>query len=136
MSNNSIGIEINGGENIKVSQNKINIQGNGKGIVSNYSKNNIFEDNEININTTNCLNDLKSILEKLNDDTKNPNTNKSFRSDSLELINSIDLQKNKEEALTKISTLTTILSNWITIHVALAPTITPYLEVLLKLVGL
>jgi|GEM_PF-5372954 len=136
MSNNSIGIEINGGENIKVSQSKINIQGNGKGIVSNNSKNNIFEDVEININTTNCLNDLKFILEKLNDNTKNPVTNKSFKSDSLELINSIDLQKNKEEALTKISTLTTILSNWITIHVALAPTITPYLDVLLKHVGL
>ncbi|MNI51227.1 hypothetical protein D3C73_1059390 [compost metagenome] len=136
MSNNSIGIEINGGENIKVSQSKINIQGGGKGIVSNNSKNNIFEDVEVNISTTNCLNDLKFLLEKLNDNTENPETNKSFKSDSLELINSIDFQKNKEEALTKISTLTTILSNWITIHVALAPIITPYLGVLLKQVGL
>ncbi|HFG6905462.1 hypothetical protein [Acinetobacter baumannii] len=136
MSNSIIGIEINGGENIKVSQSKINIQGNGKGIVSHNSKNNIFEDIEININTTNHLNELKLLLENLNDYTKNPRTNRSFKSDSLELINSIDWQKNKEEALTKISTLTTILSNWITIQEALAPTITPYLEVFLKQVGL
>ncbi|MDC4555324.1 hypothetical protein [Acinetobacter baumannii] len=133
---NIVGIEIEGGDGVTISKTKINIQGDGKGITARNPKNYKFEDIEININTTNCLNDLKFILEKLNDNTKNPNTNKSFKSESLELINSIDLQKNKEEALTKISTLTTILSNWITIHVALAPTITPYLDVLLKLVGL
>ncbi|WVZ29756.1 hypothetical protein V5F22_12775 [Acinetobacter baumannii] len=132
---NKIGIEIEGGEDIKISKAKINMDGDAKGIVSRNSKRNTFEDIEINIHTNETLINLKKILENINDNTINTNTNNTFKQDSLDLIKSIDVQKKELDAITKIGALTTILSNWVTIQTALSPILSPYIDLLIKPFG-
>lgn len=130
--NNNIGIEINGGGNINATDGKININGGGKGIVSNNSYNNTFARMEINITTQNeLLIALKDTISKIEDNSINVFTQNPYKVDTLSKIN--EILENKENNIANLANLTTILTGWITICNPLIPKIQPHIDLLTKL---
>ncbi|HEO1810306.1 hypothetical protein ACKESD_12330 [Acinetobacter baumannii] len=134
MSNNNVGIEINGGGNIQATDGKINIKGGGKGIVSNESYNNTFTRMEINITAQNELMfELKDIINQIDDSSKNPLTHQTYKTDSLSKID--EILSNPNDKIANIANLTAILTAWMTSCNYLVPQIQPYLEPLYKLLS-
>lgn len=134
MSNQPIGIEINGGGRNKVSDSNISVKGNGKGIVLNDTFDNEFSNVTVLLEAEKqYFLDLKSILSSIQDTSTDPVSQKIYKQEAITQVQTIIDLTSRESFQKKTLDLISLLSNWITIKSALAPTILPYVSELTKL---
>jgi hypothetical protein len=134
MSNQPIGIEINGGGRNKVSDSNISVKGNGKGIVLNDTFDNEFSNVTVLLEAEKqYFLDLKSILSSIQDTSTDPVSQKIYKQEAITQVQTIIDLTSRESFQKKTLDLISLLSSWITIKSALAPTILPYVSELTKL---
>ncbi|MDC4399237.1 hypothetical protein OHV36_10715 [Acinetobacter baumannii] len=135
-SNQSIGVEVNGGGRNKISDSIIKAQGNATAIALNETY-----DNEIT-NVTILLEeerkyftDLKAKLENIEDNSTNPISQKLYKSEAVNQVQKIINLPNRDNFQKNTLELISLLSNWLTIKSALAPALSIYISELVKLIG-
>ncbi len=126
----SIGIEIIGGGNNKLTRTSINVNGDdSRGIIINNSTNNELEDTQIFLGSSiEKLKKMQNDIVSIQDDSINLETGNKFQDDILSALS--DLTRLNKETNVNESTLTKIssqLSNWITIKSELTVQLTPYI---------
>lgn len=134
MSNQNVAFEVNGGGRNKFSDVNISVKGEGKGLVLNDTSDNEFKNIKVFIEKNFVFfNDLKSVLGKIEDNSINSLTNKSFREESIEKINSIIELPTPDNLKDNAIELIGLLGSWITIQSFLFPQIWPYIAELQKI---
>lgn len=134
MSNQNVAFEVNGGGRNKFSDVNISVKGEGKGLVLNDTSDNEFKNIKVFIEKNFVFfNDLKSVLGKIEDNSINSLTNKSFKEESIEKINSIIELPTPDNLKDNAIELIGLLGGWITIQSFLFPQIWPYIAELQKI---
>lgn len=134
MSNQNVAFEVNGGGRNKFSDVNISVKGEGKGLVLNNTSDNEFKNIKVFIEKNFVFfNDLKSVLGKIEDNSINSLTNKSFKEESIEKINSIIELSTPDNLKDNTIELIGLLGSWITIQSFLFPQIWPYIAELQKI---
>lgn len=133
----AIGIEMVGGGENKLSDISIDLKDkNSKGIVMQDTSNNEVSDVRIVIeNFSEHLYEMLNTISHLEDNTINPKSSKSFKSDIVNIIPKISNASTRTEIQSTSLALISLLGNWITIKSGLTPVLAPYIDYLLKLVG-
>lgn len=136
MKDQSIGVEVNGGGRNKISDSNIKVKGNAKAIVLNETF-----DNEIT-NVTILLEEerkyftnLKAELENIQDNSTNPISQKLYKSEAINQVQKIINLPNRDSFQKNTLELISLLSSWLTIKSALAPTLSIYISELVKYIG-
>lgn len=136
MKDQSIGVEVNGGGRNKISDSNIKVNGNAKAIVLNETF-----DNEIT-NVTILLEEerkyftnLKAELENIQDNSTNPISQKLYKSEAINQVQKIINLPNRDSFQKNTLELISLLSSWLTIKSALAPTLSIYISELVKYIG-
>lgn len=134
MSNQNVAFEVNGGGRNKFSDVNIVVKGEGKGFVLNDTSDNEFKNIEVFIEKNFVFfNELKSVLGKIEDNSINPTTKKSFKEESIEKINSIIELPTPDNLKGNAIELVGLLGSWITIQSFLFPQVWPYITELQKI---
>ncbi|MCU4630572.1 hypothetical protein KTJ53_12905 [Acinetobacter variabilis] len=134
MSNQNVAFEVNGGGRNKFSDVNIMVKGEGKGFVLNDTSDNEFKNIEVFIEKElSFFNDLKSALEKIDDNSINSATNKPFKEETIGKINSIIELQTRDNLKSNTAELIGLLGSWITIQSFLFPQIWPYIAELQKI---
>lgn len=134
MSNNLVGVEINGGGRNKVTDSKITVKGNGKAVVLNDTFDNEINNIEVLLEAEKqYFLDLKSVLVNIQDNSQNPLSTNTYKEEALVQVQKIIDINSREHFQKNTLDLISLLSSWITIKSALVPIILPYVTELTKL---
>lgn len=134
MSNNLVGVEINGGGRNKVTDSKITVKGNGKAVVLNDTFDNEINNIEVLLEAEKqYFLDLKSVLVNIQDNSQNPLSTNTYKEEAIVQVQKIIDINSREHFQKNTLDLISLLSSWITIKSALVPIILPYVTELTKL---
>ena len=134
MKNQNIGVEINGGGRNKISESNIHVKGNGKAIVLNETFDNEITKVAILLEQERkYLNNLKSDLERIEDNAINPLTQNTYKNESVNQVQKIINLPDRETFQKNTLELISLLSSWLTIKSALAPNLSVHINELSKL---
>lgn len=136
MKNQSIGIEVNGGGRNQISDGTIHVKGSGKAIVLNETFDNEISNVRILLEEEKIyFINLKADLEKIEDNSINPISEKPFKNEAANKIQEIINHPNRDTLQKNTLELISLLSSWLTIKSALAPALSIYISGLLGLIG-
>ena len=134
MSNKNVAFEVNGGGRNNFSDINVTVKGEGKGFVLNETSDNEFKNINVFMEQEFIFfKDLKSALEKIEDNSINSETHTSYKEESIQKINTIMALPNRDDLKENTNDLIGLLGSWITIQSFLFPQIWPYITELQKI---
>lgn len=134
MSNQNVGIEINGGGRNKISDSNVTVKSGGKGIVINNSiENELKNVNVLLEEEKQFFSELESVINQINDNAADPTTRKIFKDESVRKIKIISNSTDRESFQKFVIDLSSWLGNWITISGSIYPIISPFLFKLINM---